>query len=441
MSSQTTSLPRDANRVTTLGGVSSSDGSTPVAIYANPVTHRLLVSTGGGATDITVGVTTVTGGTDTRVLFDNAGVLGEYAISGTGSVAMTNSPTFVTPVLGVASATSINKVAFTAPSSGATLTIADGKTLTVSNILTFTGTDSSSVAFGTGGTVLYTSSTVPLTVGTTTIASGTNTRILYDNSGVLGEYTLTGSGTVVAMQTSPALITPALGVATATTLAIGGATIGSNGLAITGHVLVEGVTSTGATGTGKFVFDGTPTLVTPILGVATATSLNGNTFTTGTYTLTGVAGKTLTFNKSLTLDGTDSTTMTFPSTSASVARTDAAQTFTGTQTFSQIVTTNNAIAASSNAATVPITSRISTVTNSSAATLTITITTTSAVDGMLVMVRILDFSGVAQTITWVNTENSTVTAPTTSNGSTTLPLTVGFQYNTNTTKWRCIAVA
>lgn len=37
------------------------------------------------------------------------------------------------------------------------LTIAAGKTLTASNTLTFTGTDSSSVAFGTGGTVVYTS--------------------------------------------------------------------------------------------------------------------------------------------------------------------------------------------------------------------------------------------------------------------------------------------
>jgi len=45
------------------------------------------------------------------------------------------------------------------------------------------------------------------------------------------------------------------------------------------------------------------------------------------------------------------------------------------------------------------------------------------------MIRILDFSAVAQTITWVNTENSDVTAPVLSNGSTTLPRTVGFQYN------------
>lgn len=204
---------------------------------------------------------------------------------------------------------------------------------------------------------------------------------------------------------------------------------------------IGGISFAGVTGTNNVVFSNSPTLSTPTLGAATATTINGNTFTTGTYTLTGTAAKTLNFTNTLTLSGTDGTTMTFPSTTATVARTDAAQTFTGTQTFAQIVTTNNAITATSNAATVPITSRISTVTNSSAATLTITITTASAVDGMMVMVRVLDFSAVAQTITWVNTENSTVTVPATSNGSTTLPLTVGFQFNANTTKWRCIASA
>jgi DNA-binding transcriptional MerR regulator len=40
-----------------------------------------------------------------------------------------------------------------------------------------------------------------------------------------------------------------------------------------GHITLEGVTSTGATGTGKFVFNTSPTLVTPTLGVATATSI------------------------------------------------------------------------------------------------------------------------------------------------------------------------
>lgn len=82
-----------------------------------------------------------------------------------------------------------------------------------------------------------------------------------------------------------------------------------------------------------------PTLVTPALGVATATSVNKVTITAPatSATLTIADGKTLTANNSITFAGTDATTMTFPSTSASIARTDAAQTFTGTQTFAGAV--------------------------------------------------------------------------------------------------------
>jgi hypothetical protein len=45
------------------------------------------------------------------------------------------------------------------------------------------------------------------------------------------------------------------------------------------------------------------------------------------------SGKSLTVSNTLTLAGTDATTMTFPSTSATIARTDAANTFTGVQTM------------------------------------------------------------------------------------------------------------
>lgn len=107
----------------------------------------------------------------------------------------------------------------------------------------------------------------------------------------------------------------------------------------------------------------------------------------------------------------------------------------------QIINTPATITVTSNAGTVTRANRINNFTNSSAATMTITMSTTSAADGDSVIVRIKDFSAAAQTITWVNTENSTVTAPTTSNGSTTLPLTVGFMYNSATSKWRCIASA
>lgn len=86
-----------------------------------------------------------------------------YLSSATGTTGTTStslvfsaSPTFTgTPVLSTATATSINKVAITAPATSATLTIADTKTATINNTLTFTGTDGSSVAFGAGGTVAY----------------------------------------------------------------------------------------------------------------------------------------------------------------------------------------------------------------------------------------------------------------------------------------------
>lgn len=43
---------RDANFVPTLLGVSSTDGSTPVKLYADPTTHRLLVDSSGGIAGI-----------------------------------------------------------------------------------------------------------------------------------------------------------------------------------------------------------------------------------------------------------------------------------------------------------------------------------------------------------------------------------------------------
>ena len=46
-----------------------------------------------------------------------------------------------------------------------------------------------------------------LTVGSTAIGSGTNTRILYNNAGVLGEYTVTGTGTTAVLSTSPTFTT------------------------------------------------------------------------------------------------------------------------------------------------------------------------------------------------------------------------------------------
>lgn len=133
------------------------------------------------AASLTVGSTVIASGTTTRVLFDNAGVLGEYTISGTGSVAMTTSPSFTTPTLGVASATTINKVTITAPATGSTLTIADGKTLTASNSITLAGTDGKSLTLTTGltvttndGTLAFGAASKTLTVSNSLTLAGTD---------------------------------------------------------------------------------------------------------------------------------------------------------------------------------------------------------------------------------------------------------------------------
>ena len=163
-----------------------------------------------------------------------------------------------------------------------------------------------------------------LTVGTTTITSGTTTRILYNNAEVLGEYTITGSGTVVAMATSPVFITPTLGVASATSI---------NKVAITAP-------ATSATLT---IADGKTFTANDNVTVGTGGIVLGNS-----GGLTVAASKVLTVNKSITLDGTDATTMTFPSTSATIARTNAGQTFTGVQNFtSPDVTTSITTASTS----------------------------------------------------------------------------------------------
>lgn len=133
-----------------------------------------------------------------------------------------------------------------------------------------------------------------------------------------------------AALTTPNLGTPSAGILTnCTGLPIAAGTTG------TLTVARGGTGTTASTGSGSVVLANSPALTTPSLGVASATSVNKVAFTapaTGA-TITIADGKTLTANHSLTLAGTDGTTMTFPSTSASVARTDAAQTFTGNQTI------------------------------------------------------------------------------------------------------------
>lgn len=93
-------------------------------------------------------------------------------------------------------------------------------------------------------------------------------------------------------------------------------------------VLQGGTGTTTSTGSGNTVLSASPTLTTPTIGAATATTINGLTLTSSTGTLTIANGKTHAVNNSITLAGTDSTTMTFPSSSDTVVTLGATQTLT-----------------------------------------------------------------------------------------------------------------
>lgn len=201
---------RDLNRVTTLIALSSANDGTIVDLWADPATHRLLID--NAATTSIAGLITA----GTNITITGSGTSGSpYVINSSAS-----NPGTVTSVSVVS-------------------------------------------ANGLAGSVATSTSTPAITLSTTI------TGILQGNGTAISAASTTGSGNVV-LATSPALVTPALGAATATSLAIGGATLGSNGLAVTGHLLLEGVTSTGATGTGALVFATSPTLVTPALGTPSA---------------------------------------------------------------------------------------------------------------------------------------------------------------------------
>lgn len=132
--------------------------------------------------------------------------------TGTGALVFATSPALVTPTLGVASATTVNKITITAPATSATLTLAQGSSLVTSgaNSITFTSTGPTTVTLPTSGTLLAANQTITLSGDVSGSGTTAITTAIGANKVTLGMHATMAPGTVIGQS----------GTTTATPLAV-----------------------------------------------------------------------------------------------------------------------------------------------------------------------------------------------------------------------------
>lgn len=270
---------------------------TPAVTASSPLA---ITSLTGNITCTTCGVTTsplsqFAATTSAQLL----GIISDE--TGTGSLVFSNSPQLVTPNIGAATASgllisspSATQLAWVASSGGTDAKTWDAIALT--NTLAFRAINDAATVVNPWLNVTRSGATIAgvqfpnsaVTLGTTGTLGGS---VIF--SGLTsGTTTLNASAAATGTLTLPSATDTLMGRATTDTL-----TNKTFDTAATGNVFkINGTQITANTGSGANVLATSPTLVTPTLGAATATSING----------IGIAG-------------TNGTTMTFPAANANVA--------------------------------------------------------------------------------------------------------------------------
>lgn len=208
---------RDGNFVPTLLAVSNVDGVTPVVLYADPTTHRLLTSAVAGSLDDLTDVV-ITGGAQGDVLYRNA-----------------------TQWVNLAAGTNGHVLTSGGPAANPSWTAAGSGDMTLAGVQTVTGAKQFGTIGGAVGKLILAGSTSGSTILNAAAVAGTTTVVLPGAS-----TTLVGTDTTDTLSNktlvAPALGTPVSGVATNLTGTAAGLTAGTvtTNANLTGHVTSVG---------------------------------------------------------------------------------------------------------------------------------------------------------------------------------------------------------